>query len=127
MTLKSELKPSPSVGGVIQFQGSGVSDAVAAVNQARLSITCGHRRGGGAHDAADAFALADAIAVGGGRRTTTRARRRRQLLVGGGWPFDAVLEAADVAGVNAGVLPALGVARLVAAAELGHGRHLPIS
>jgi hypothetical protein len=79
--------------------------------------------------AADAFALADAVAVRGGHGTT---RRRRQLLLVGsgdraGWPFDAVLEAANVAGINAGVLPALGLARLVAAAELGHGGRWPLA
>ena len=88
-----------------------MSDAVAAGNKARrLGITC-HRHGGGAHDAADAYE-ADAVAVGGGRRT----RRRQQGVV------EAVLEAPEVAGVRRGVLPAVGVARLVAAAELGHGR-----
>lgn len=49
------------------------------------------------------------------------ATRRWQLLV----VIDIVLEALEVAGVGAHVLPALGVAVLVAAAELGHGRHLP--
>jgi len=92
-----------------------VSDAVAAGNKARrLGITC-HRHGGGAHDAADAYE-ADAVAVGGGRRT----RRRQQGVV------EAVLEAPKVAGVRRGVLPAVGVARLVAAAELGHGRRRPL-
>jgi len=67
------------------------------------------------HDAADAYE-ADAVAVGGGRRT----RRRQQGVV------EAVLEAPKVAGVRRGVLPAVGVARLVAAAELGHGRRRPL-
>jgi hypothetical protein len=67
-----------------------VSDAVAAVNQARLSVTTCDRRGGGsAHDAADAYE-ADAVAVGGGLGT----RRPRQLVV------EAVLEAPEVAGVR---------------------------
>jgi hypothetical protein len=66
-----------------------VSDAAAAVNQTRLSVTTCHRHGDGAHDAADADE-ADAVAVGGGLGT----RRPRQLVV------EAVLEAPEVAGVR---------------------------
>jgi hypothetical protein len=78
----SELKYVVPIINWLLFQGSGVSDAVAAVNQARLSVTtCDRRGGGGAHDAADAYE-ADAVAVGGGLGT----RRPRQLVV------EAVLE-----------------------------------
>lgn len=106
------VRPRQFVG---DFQLSGVADAVAAVNETRLSVaTTGRRQGGGAHDAADADE-ADAVAVGGG----PGARRRLVIVI------NAVLEALEVAGVGAHVLPALGVAVLVAAAELGHGRHLP--
>ena len=96
-----------------------MSDAVPAVNQARLSVvtTCDDRHGGGggAHDAADADE-ADAVAVGGGLGTR---RPRHQLVV---VVVEAVLEAPEVAGVRPGDLPAVGVALLVAAAEPGHGR-----
>lgn len=103
------VRPRQFVG---DFQLSGVADAVAAVNETRLSVaTTGRRQ---AHDAADADE-ADAVAVGGG----PGARRRLVVVI------NAVLEALEVAGVGAHVLPALGVAVLVAAAELGHGRHLP--
>jgi len=108
--------PDAFGGGVFPRSGGGVSDAVAAGSKARrLScITCHRHGGGGAHDAADAYE-ADAVAVGGGRRA-----RRRQHGV------EAVLEAPEVAGVRRGVLPAVGVALLVAAAELGHGRRRPL-